>query len=74
MWVAVVLTVWSGIDYFVKSWQYIAEVYYHGASSEAPYLWCKIKVQAQTVFLKCVVIHMFSSEVLSEAQSCFRGS
>ena len=26
MWVAVVLTAWSGIDYFVKSWQYIAEV------------------------------------------------
>lgn len=25
MWVAVVLTAWSGIDYFVKSWQYIAE-------------------------------------------------
>lgn len=26
MWVAVALTAWSGIDYFVKSWQYIAEV------------------------------------------------
>lgn len=26
MWAAVVLTAWSGIDYFVKSWQYIAEV------------------------------------------------
>ena len=26
MWVAVVLTAWSGVDYFVKSWQYIAEV------------------------------------------------
>ena len=26
IWVAVVLTAWSGIDYFVKSWQYIAEV------------------------------------------------
>ena len=26
MWVAVVLTAWSGLDYFVKSWQYIAEV------------------------------------------------
>ena len=26
MWIAVVLTAWSGIDYFVKSWQYIAEV------------------------------------------------
>lgn len=26
MWVAVVLTAWSGIDYLVKSWQYIAEV------------------------------------------------
>ena len=26
MWLAVVLTAWSGIDYFVKSWQYIAEV------------------------------------------------
>ena len=26
MWVAVVLTAWSGIDYFVKSWQYIAEL------------------------------------------------
>lgn len=25
LWVAVVLTAWSGVDYFVKSWKYIAE-------------------------------------------------
>ncbi len=25
LWVAVVLTAWSGVDYFAKSWRYIAE-------------------------------------------------